>query len=108
MNYFISRNPRTAERLVTSIQSDLSYIDCLSSPVTIAYLISKHFLDLKGNRQKYDHLNIICIGCQDKSEGRIVRESNSWGELRLLLGDRIGKINLWIVGTWPFFSILSM
>jgi hypothetical protein len=102
MPYFLSRcdTNEGCATLIKSVQSDLSQIDCLSSPLTIAHVITS----IKGisntilNKSiHYDEINLIVIGCSSKAEERILRETNCWHEL-LSFFPNTNVVNLWLCG----------
>lgn len=82
--------------MLAAIQSDLSYIDCLSSPLSIAYMVQETVTNMADGLKQT--LHIICIGCSSKAEERILMETNCWDELGYLLYDKVGSIELWLVG----------
>lgn len=97
MTYFMSRSSdsQIVEDLVSKVRSDLSLVDCLSSPVSIGMALLSHIFQ---QNKKQEQINVICLGCAEKAEGRILRETNCWNELAYILQPYVSELNLWLVG----------
>lgn len=96
MQYLVSRCGTATEvkSIVDLAQRDLSIIDCLSSPITIAsVLFDLKILPSRAN----ENLNVICIGASHKCEERILRETNCWQELIRYI-DEAATCTIWLVG----------
>lgn len=105
--YFLSRGQLSShfdhdknKKLIEVALDDLSFVDCLSFPLSIVYLlIEKNLLNLNLSEPVvYQELNIICIGCSYKTEERILRETNCFQELKYLLLGFFQQINFYFVG----------
>lgn len=102
MEYFQSRQQsvESTNELVSLIQHDLCFIDCLSTPLTISYLCQHYFQHLTTSTSSppnSDLLNIICIGASQKAEGRVLLETNCYQEISYNIPN-IAHINLYLVG----------
>jgi len=95
--YFFSRTSSrpAGALLVQQVQSNLSIIDCLSFPLSIAYACSKS--NIIKRTSTLDKLTIICLGCSSKAEERVLRETNSWEHLSSYLY-QVAQIDLYLVG----------
>lgn len=97
MEYFLSRGSTDEERvqLVTQAKSDMSIIDCLSTPLSIATLC------LQAGIYRPDRplsiLHIVCVGASSKAEGRVLNETNCFKELSYIFSN-IDDIQLYLVG----------
>eukprot|EP01038_Epipyxis_sp_PR26KG_P008613 gene8613-11646_t len=88
-------------KIIQFVQSDLSIIDCLSSPVTICALceqIKFSFLTDLIIPTINSNITIICIGCAAKTEERILKETSAWLELFHFFAYYHINISLWLVG----------
>ena len=96
MEYFVSRGKDDKESLqiINQAQSDMSIIDCLSTPLSIACLCFKAGIDVT---MALDAINIVCIGTSSKAEGRICRETNCFHEISYIF-ENIKRINVHFVG----------
>lgn len=97
MEYLISRGNTEDDSvaLIGHAQQDLSLIDCLSTPVTIAKMcVSSGICSLT---EPMSFLNIVCIGTSAKAEGRVLFETNCFNELSHIFPN-IGCISLYLVG----------
>jgi hypothetical protein len=96
MGYFLSRIPHddtACANFIKSVKEDLSIIDCLSTPVSIPYICRR--LNLLEATQSV--VNVVMIGCSEKAEERIARETNCFEELCLGFPD-VEQINVFLVG----------
>jgi hypothetical protein len=112
-SYFLSRGnislslaEQSKKKLIETALEDLSLVDCLSFSLSIAYLIlEKNILQLPFSASSpglktlvYEELNILCLGCASKTEERILKETNTFQELKYLLSPYFQKINIWLIG----------
>ena len=100
MKYFSSRckSVETAKHLIQTIQKDLSYVDCLSFPLSICYLFENSvFGNVLHTEEKYKKVTLVCIGCSTKAEERVLRETNCFLELCYYFFN-VQNIELWLVG----------
>jgi len=78
-------------------RADMSLIDCLSSPLTIAQKCFE--LNIVSDEIYLDKLVILCTGASAKAEERILRETNCWHELRHCFAlENVAHIELWLIG----------
>ena len=106
MGYFKSRchgEENEMASLIQFVQQDLCAIDCLSFPISVAFIISKTnlFSSSDAELELLDEFHVVCMGCSEKAEERILRESAYWYELALALKGmhkKIGHIHLYLVG----------
>jgi hypothetical protein len=107
-DYFLSRGKLShvnntsdsGDYLIEYAHSDLSLVDCLSLPLSISYFLKNASLGLTlsdDSRVQYEKLTIICIGCSEKAEERVLRETNCFMELGLAL-PAILQFEVWLVG----------
>ncbi len=87
--YLLSRGDSQFLQLVLA---DLCYIDCLSSVVTVSKLINNL------NIENLHEIHLVIMGCSEKFEERILRETNIWEELLINHASSIDLIHLYIVG----------
>jgi hypothetical protein len=97
MEYFLSRESTSelAQQLIAHVHQDLSLIDCLSTPLTISYLL-QHQLSSQHIRAD-GVVHIVCIGTSSKTEGRILKETNCFHEISQNFPN-IPHIQLYLVG----------
>ncbi len=89
------KNDEEGKQLVAEVRTDLSIIDCLSFPLSIAFACST--TKLYDRKTPVDEISIVCIGCSSKAEERILRKSSSWQHL----GDYfhlVEHVKLFLVG----------
>eukprot|EP01039_Chlorochromonas_danica_P000338 gene338-362_t len=100
-DYFISRASSSSMNTLSMLNyahSDLSLIDCLSFPLSIVHFLSSVDLGLKYDiDNQYEKIRIVCIGCSEKAEERVLRETNCFHELVWCLPHFL-EIELWLVG----------
>lgn len=103
--YFLSRGRQTdggngvvdrGLQLVKYAHSDMSLVDCLSFPISVAHFLHAGRLGLDWTNP-VEKLTIICIGCSEKAEERVLRETNAFLELLYAL-PCIHQIDVWLVG----------
>eukprot|EP01031_Cornospumella_fuschlensis_P028152 gene28152-33993_t len=87
-----------ARALLQYAFNDLSLVDCLSFPLSVAFFLHT-FIDELGLSFEcnYEKLTIICIGCSEKAEERVLKQTNAFLELQLALFN-VKSIELWLVG----------
>jgi hypothetical protein len=96
---FFSQHDETdhGDKLMKLALNDLSLVDCLSFPITIAYLLKeKNMLQIDFSLN-YTELNLLCIGCSKKAEERIAFDTNVFDDL-LIFFPNFRRINLWFIG----------
>ncbi len=102
MSYLSSRESadltQTTRQMIQNIQSDLSCIDCLSTPLSICYLFENSvFKVLRHDSKNYKRITLVCMGCSSKAEERVLRETNCFLELCYYFHN-VQHIELWLVG----------
>jgi hypothetical protein len=86
------------QKLVDYALKNLCLVDCMSFPLSIAHILSKcEAFDKQNQLQKFKEINILCIGCSQRAEERILRQSNAFEELLFLLPS-YQQIHLWLIG----------
>lgn len=97
MEYLISRGNTEDDsiNLIGKAQQDLSLIDCLSTPVTIAKMCISAGICSDDSIAECFH--IICIGTSAKAEGRVLNETNCFRELSYIFPN-IRSLKLYLVG----------
>lgn len=97
MEYFLSRGGSDQEKmkLITTAQSDMSIIDCLSMPLSIASLCIKAGIYDVNNPPTIMH--IVCVGTSSKAEGRVLNQTNCFSELAYIFSN-VKDIRLYFVG----------
>lgn len=86
------------EQLVNYALKNLCLVDCLSFPLSISYALSRcGAFDGSKTLSKYSTINILCTGCAQRAEERILRQTNAFEELLFLLPG-FQRINLWLIG----------
>lgn len=84
--------------LVGYALKNLCLVDCMSFPLSIAYILSRcNMFDGGKVLGKYRVINILCTGCSQRAEERILRQTNAFDELIFLLPG-FHQINLWLIG----------
>lgn len=84
--------------LVNYALKNLCLVDCMSFPLSIAYILSRcGAFDGSKTLGKYQTINILCTGCAQRAEERILRQTNAFEELIFLLPGFV-QINLWLIG----------
>lgn len=108
-NYFLSRGQYSSfpgaidsddagDYLVNYALKNLCLVDCMSFPLTIAHILSRcNGFDGTTSLGKYKTINILCTGCSQRAEERILRQTNAFEELLFLLPG-FQHINLWLIG----------
>jgi hypothetical protein len=100
MEYFLSRETTVelSQQLIAKVHQDLSLIDCLSTPLTISFLLRQHLsTKYKNLLSAADVIHIVCIGTSAKTEGRILHETNCFHEISHNF-PHIPQIQLYLVG----------
>jgi hypothetical protein len=97
MDYLMSRGTSDQEtyELISQAKSDLSLIDCLSTPLSIASLCQK--AGIYDAKRPLEALHIVCVGTSSKAEGRVLNETNCFTELSYIFSS-IADIHLHLVG----------
>ncbi len=111
MAYFLSRcqgNANEAINLIHKAKSDLSLIDCLSSPISILHAINKigFLTKLKASmndNMKID-LHIVILGCSSKAEERVLDQTNCWRELQYYFDSHSINVNVILYFVGPEMS----
>eukprot|EP01033_Poteriospumella_lacustris_P007785 gene7785-5600_t len=84
--------------LVNYALKNLCLVDCMSFPLSIAHILSRcGAFDGSKTLGKYKTINILCTGCAQRAEERILRQTNAFDELIFLLPGFV-QINLWLIG----------
>ncbi|RYH13896.1 hypothetical protein EON65_34575 [archaeon] len=88
-----------ARALIQYAFNDLSLVDCLSFPLSIAcfFHTNAEALSLSFHKHSYDKLTVICIGCSEKAEERVLTQTNAFLELQLALLN-VRTVDVWLVG----------
>lgn len=85
---------RGGPQLVRAATQDPSFLDGLSSPVSIL-----HFVQTSGLRPPADpnqEINVVVLGASRRAEERVLRDTEYWDELAVLHPS--GRVNVWLVG----------
>jgi hypothetical protein len=108
-SYFLSRGQYSSfpgaidsedsgDYLINFALKNLCLVDCMSFPLSIAHILSQcDRFDGAKSLAKYKVINILCTGCSQRAEERILRHTNAFEELLFLLPG-FQHINLWLIG----------
>lgn len=99
VNFFVSRfvTKEQITGMMNMAHADMSLIDCLSSPLTVAQKCFE--LSIVSEDVSLDKLIILCTGASAKAEERILRETNCWHELRHCFAHKsVHQVELWLIG----------